>query len=220
MGVKLIAVVIDSALSYAATSYYECFCTLIKSKEALRTLGSKFEPPEQSTSCQPNDPLYLPANISFILLDETWWQSLSELVKLLKPYCIILDILQCDKVQLYEVLHGFGYFVQFWKEYDDLELDIKMIDHLKTRWKNNVPNLNHVYLSKWLIYYYEAWTKTKLRSILREFESYRKAKELGYVAQRIFGICVNAYEKALKMSKLCASISFRHRIDEAKAIQQ
>ncbi|GES91409.1 ribonuclease H-like domain-containing protein [Rhizophagus clarus] len=139
MGVKLIAVVIDSALSYAATrwnSYYECFCTLIKSKEALRTLGSKFEPPEQSTSCQPNDPLYLPANISFILLDETWWQSLSELVKLLKPYCIILDILQCDKVQLYEVLHGFGYFVQFWKEYDDLELDIKMIDHLKTRWKS------------------------------------------------------------------------------------
>ncbi|GES91410.1 hypothetical protein GLOIN_2v1487752 [Rhizophagus clarus] len=43
-----------------------------------------------------------------------------------------------------------------------------------TKFKDNVPNLNHVYLSKWLIYYYEAWTKTKLRSILREFESYRK----------------------------------------------
>ncbi|CAB4414072.1 unnamed protein product [Rhizophagus irregularis] len=235
-------------------SHYECFRTLIKSKGALRTLGSKFESPEQSTSHQSSDNiLYLPNNISFILLDETWWQSLSEFVKILKPYCIILDILQCDKAR---VLHGFGYFIKFWKDYDDIELSEKILDQLQTRWqsweqpllllswllhpkykmskfKDNIPNLNHVYLSKWLIYYYEAWTKTISKSILRKYENFRRAKELGYVAQRIFGICINAasvgrlwsnmgflhtkrrnrlnYEKTLKMSKLRAAISYKHR---------
>ncbi|CAB5202734.1 unnamed protein product [Rhizophagus irregularis] len=53
-------------------SHYECFRTLIKSKGALRTLGSKFESSEQSTSYQSSDNiLYLPDNISSILLDET-----------------------------------------------------------------------------------------------------------------------------------------------------
>ncbi|CAB4398255.1 unnamed protein product [Rhizophagus irregularis] len=52
-------------------SYYEC---------------SKFESSEQSTSHQSSDNiLYLPDNISSILLDETWWQLLSELVKYLSP---------------------------------------------------------------------------------------------------------------------------------------
>ncbi|GBC24452.2 ribonuclease H-like domain-containing protein [Rhizophagus irregularis DAOM 181602=DAOM 197198] len=274
-------------------SHYECFRTLIKSKGALRTLGSKFESPEQSTSHQSSDNiLYLPNNISSILLDETWWQSLSELVKILKPYCIILDILQYDKARLHEVLHGFGYFIKFWKDYDDIELSEKILDRLQTRWqsweqpllllswllhpkykmskfKDNIPNLNHVYLSKWLIYYYEAWTKTISKSILREYENFRRgiypfdeqisnqfeddilkywgfvvplAKELGYVAQRIFGICINAasverlwskmgflhtkrrnrlnYEKTLKMSKLRAAISYKHRVNEVKTIQQ
>ncbi|RGB35176.1 hypothetical protein C1646_759705 [Rhizophagus diaphanus] len=49
-------------------SYYECFCTLIKSKGVLQTLGSKFKSPEQSTSHQSSDIiLYLPDNISSIL---------------------------------------------------------------------------------------------------------------------------------------------------------
>jgi hypothetical protein len=223
----------------------------------LKTLGSKFESPEQSTSNQSSDNiLYLPNNISSILLNETWWQSLSELVKILKPYCIILDILQCDKARLHEVLHGFGYFVKFWKDYDDIELSEKILDRLQTRWqsweqpllllswllhpkykmskfKDNIPNLNHVYLSKWLIYYYEAWTKTKSKSILREYENFRRdiypfdeqttiqfeddvlkywgfvvplAKELGYVAQRIFGICINA----ASVERLWSNMGFLH----------
>ncbi|CAB4398259.1 unnamed protein product [Rhizophagus irregularis] len=83
---------------------------------------------------------------------------------------------------------------------------------------NNIPNLNYIYFSKWLIYYYEVWTKTKSKSILREYENFRRgiypfdkqtinqfednilkywgfvvplAKELGYVIQQIFGICIN-----------------------------
>ena len=163
-----------------------------------------------------------------------------ELVKLLQPYCIILDILQCDKARLHEVLHGFGYLVKLWKEYDDIDLGAKMLNRLQARWqsweqpllllswllhpkykmtkfKDDVDNLNHVYLSRWLIYYYEAWTKLRSTSILREYENFRKkiypfdeqtvsqfdddilsfweyvlplAKELGFVAQRIFGICM------------------------------
>jgi len=164
--------------------------------------------------------------------------------------------LQCDKARLYEVLHGFGYFVKFWKDYDDVELGVKMLNRLQTRWqsweqpllllswllhpkykmskfKDNISNLNHVYLSKWLIYYYEAWTKSKSKSILREFDNFRKskypfddqtinqfednilefwgwvvplAKELGYVAQRIFGICVNA----ASVERLWSSMGFLH----------
>jgi hypothetical protein len=195
------------------------------------------------------------------LLDETWWQSISELVKLLKPYCIILDILQCDNSQLREVLHGFGYFVKFWKEYDNIELSVKILNWLQIRWqsweqpllllswllhpkykmskfKDGVTNLNHAYLSvsKWLIYYYEAWTKSKSKSILHEFDSFRKskypfypfddptinqfednilgfwgwvtplAKELGFVAQQIFGICVNA----ASVERLWSSMGFLH----------
>ncbi|GBB94291.1 hypothetical protein RclHR1_23260001 [Rhizophagus clarus] len=216
MGVKFIAVITDNASSYAAArrrlrlkyvhiTFLSCFA-----HQMNLFVGSKFEPLEQLTSRQSNDPLYLPANISSILLDETWWQSLSEL-----------------------------------KEYDDLEFGIKMKQPLlllswllhpkykMTKFKDNVPNLNHVYLSKWLIYYYEAWAKTKSKSILREFESYRKglysfdeqtinqfennilsywewvfplAKELGYVAQRIFGICVNV----ASVERLWSSMGFLH----------
>jgi hypothetical protein len=102
-----------------------------------------------------------------------------------------------------------------------------------SKFKNNIPNLNHVYLSKWLIYYYEAWTKTKSKSILREYENFRKglfpfneevtnqfkddvlghwefaapsAKELSFVSQRIFGICINA----ASVERLWSNMGFLH----------
>ncbi|CAJ0638719.1 11641_t:CDS:2, partial [Entrophospora sp. SA101] len=110
-------------------SHYECFRMLIKSKVALRALGSMYEPHTGSSSYRrPDEPLYLPANISSILLDEDWWLLLSKLVLVLKPYCIILDILQRDKARLHEVLGGFGYFVEFWKKYDESELREKMLN--------------------------------------------------------------------------------------------
>ncbi|CAB5189780.1 unnamed protein product [Rhizophagus irregularis] len=102
-----------------------------------------------------------------------------------------------------------------------------------SKFKDNIPNLNHVYLSKWLIYYYEAWMKTISKSILREYENFRRgiypfdeqtsnqfeddilkywrfvvplAKELGYVAQRIFGICINA----ASVERLWSNMGFLH----------
>jgi len=85
--------------------------------------------------------------------------------------------------------------VKFWKEYDDIVLGEKMLDRLQKRWqnweqlllllswllhpkykmtkfKNNIQNLNHVYLSKWLVFYYEIRSKSKSKSILREFENF------------------------------------------------
>ena len=164
--------------------------------------------------------------------------------------------MQYDKARLHEVLHGFGYFVKFWKDHDNSELGEKILNRLQTRWqsweqpllllswllhpkykmskfKENIRNLNHVYLSRWLIYYYEAWTKSKSKSksILREYENFRTniypfddqtinqddvlkywgfviplAKELGYVAQRIFGICINA----ASVERLWSNIGFLH----------
>ena len=76
--------------------------------------------------------------------------------------------MQCDKARLHEVLHGFGYFVKFWKDHDNSELGEKILNRLQTRWqsweqpllllswllhpkykmskfKENIQNLNHVY---------------------------------------------------------------------------
>jgi hypothetical protein len=154
------------------------------------------------------------------------------------------------------VLHGFGYFVSFWKNYDDSVFGVRMLNRLQTRWKSweqpllllswllhphykmtkfkdDVLNLNHVYLSKWLIYYYEAWSRLKSKSILREYENFRKglypfddqtiyqfednilnfwiwvmpmAKELAFVAQKIFGICINA----ASVERLWSCMGFLH----------
>ncbi|RIB25225.1 hypothetical protein C2G38_2166500 [Gigaspora rosea] len=101
-------------------------------------------------------------------------------------------------------------------------------------------NINYPTFGKWLSYYYRAWTGQEPKCILREFnnfhmkndpfddKTYQQFKddvlsywcyikdatdELGLVACRIFGICVNAASmpKALNMSKLRADITYQHR---------
>ena len=83
---------------------------------------------------------------------------------------------------------------------------------------NNI-NINYTTIGPWLGYYYCAWTRQYLKFILRELENFRlelypfnlatwnqfngdiyrywsfacaSTNELGFVACRIFGICVNA----------------------------
>lgn len=252
---KYIAIAIGNDTRW--NSYLECFCSLLKSKSALRTLGSKFDPSESlnATSSSQNS-LYLPAELSSILMNEAWWQILHKLSKLLKPYSIAINLLQRDKAHLHKVLHSFGYFVKFWNEYDDPDLGQRMLTRLESRWKeweqpllllswllhpkyrmnkfnSNITNLNHVYLSKWLIYYYEVWSCNKSKSILREYKQFRTqshpfdkktidqfegeafsfwtwvapmSKELGFVAQKIFGICVNA----ASIERLWSCMGFLH----------
>jgi|SRR4051794_29608549 hypothetical protein len=84
---------------------------------------------------------------------------------------------------------------------------------------NNISNINYSIFGRWLIYYYRVWSGKEPKCILREFDDFRLGKypfdidsfkqfngdlwrywcyvatstnELGIVACRIFGICVNA----------------------------
>ena len=83
---------------------------------------------------------------------------------------------------------------------------------------NTIPNFNYPVFGKWLMYYYNAWFKKEPKYILRKFDDFCLSKypfnsntyeqfkgdilrywyyiststnELGPVACRIFGICVN-----------------------------
>ncbi|CAG8597479.1 464_t:CDS:2, partial [Scutellospora calospora] len=122
----------------------------VKRLEDNMILASKFDPLEPLD----DDSLYLPENITSILLDKI-------------------------KAHLHEVLHGFGYFVEFWKRYEDLKFGQQIV--------------------------FEFWSWAT-----------PTAKELAFVAQKIFGICINAasYKKALNMSKLRASITYQHQLDD------
>ncbi len=52
-------------------------------------------------------------------MDNSFWELLTKLEEILISYCRILNILQIDKVRLFEVLHGFACLYQFWQQYPD-----------------------------------------------------------------------------------------------------
>ena len=56
-------------------------------------------------------------------------------------------------------------------------------DYHLDKLNQKLKNLNHVYLSKWLVYYYEAWSKKRSISILREFEKYQMGIEFPFNEQ-------------------------------------
>jgi hypothetical protein len=166
---------------------------------------------------------------------------LGEIVELLYPYCKILSVLQQDKARLFQVIHSFAYFIQFWNNNENTSLAAKILLRLENRWnnweqpllllscllhpeykidqfkENNI--INYATFGKWLAYYYQAWFKKESTCILREFDDFRLGKypfdyntykqfdndiyrywcfaksstnELGLVACRLFGICINA----------------------------
>jgi hypothetical protein len=108
-----------------------------------------------------------------------------------------------------------------WKDWKQPLLLLSYLLHPEYRMDklNNIPNVNYLAFGKWLMYYYRAWSGKEPKCILREFDDFRLAKfpfdlesyrqfnhdiwrywcyvsdstnELGLVACRIFGICVNA----------------------------
>lgn len=166
---------------------------------------------------------------------------MGEIVELLYPYCKILSVLQQDKARLFQVIHSFAYFIQFWNNNENTSLAAKILLRLENRWndweqpllllscllhpeykidqfkENNI--INYATFGKWLAYYYQAWFKKESTCILREFDDFRLGKypfdyntykqfdndiyrywcfaksstnELGLVACRLFGICINA----------------------------
>jgi hypothetical protein len=186
----------------------------------------------------------------------TFWQHINILIEILYPYCKILNILQKDKAQLHEVIHGLGYLMQFWKNYSDIDLAMQLQIRLERRWReweqpllilacllhpnyrmnqfnNQHNNINYVTFGLWLGYYYRVWSGKEPKCILKEFDNFRLeiypfdsitwnqfncdifrywcfvctfTNELGLVACRIFGICVNA----ASVERLWSCMGFLH----------
>ncbi|RIA85223.1 hypothetical protein C1645_831115 [Glomus cerebriforme] len=170
------AVVSDSASSYAAAS-------LLKTKQALRSLVAQYEPPHEiasgSRSRHNNEELYLPRDLCTKILNDSWWVEIQQLAKLMRPYCGALDKLQSDKARLYDVALSFGYFMRFWEDYPDQTLAEKMILRLQTRWHN--------------------WEQPLLLLSLILHPQYRMTK---------FNPLMETFEKVVKMSQIRAQLNF------------
>ena len=68
-------------------------------------------------------------------MNNSFWELLTKLEKILIPYCHILNVLQTDKVRLFEVLHGFAYLYQFWQKYPDSHINTsEILIKLQKRW--------------------------------------------------------------------------------------
>ncbi|PKY61299.1 hypothetical protein RhiirA4_449822 [Rhizophagus irregularis] len=156
-----------------------------------------------------------------------------------------------------------------WNDWEQPLLLLSCLLHPEYRmrqFKDNV-NINYTTFGRWLVYYYQAWSGKESTCILREFDDFRLEKypfdnntykqfngdiwrywcyakdstdELGFVACRLFGICVNTASverlwscmgflqsnrrnrlmssKALNMSKLRADITWKYRVKSNSSI--
>ncbi|CAG8665696.1 6360_t:CDS:2 [Cetraspora pellucida] len=168
------------------------------------------------------DELYFSQNITAILLNDNFWQLITQLHTLLLPYYGALNKLQSDTAHLYDVLQAFGGILRMWEEYSDQDLAQPFLlnPFIHAIWFNyNNENLNFTYLAQFVTYYYKAWFERWPICILLELEDYRKhrfpfdfetyeqfekdilrfwefisssTKELGSLAIQLFRICVNA----------------------------
>ncbi|RHZ47354.1 hypothetical protein Glove_585g38 [Diversispora epigaea] len=230
-GVKVCAVVTDSAGPYAASRrrlrvinrlivFFSCF--------AHQILAIKFEPPIRETRKRAGDEPTLKRDIYEIISSSIFWQHLKLLIEILYPYCKILDILQSDKARLHEVIHSFGYIAQFWNENFNSDLASRLVARLEKRWKEweqpiliiscllhpnyhmkifNNANINYTTIgqhSKCIprelknfrleLYPFNLATWNQFNGDIYRYWSFACAStnELGFVACRVFGICVNA----------------------------
>lgn len=142
---------------------------------------------------------FLPADITKIIGDSTFWSTLYELQNLLLPLCGFLNKLQKNIARLHEVLHVFAYTMKIFRNMPDLELSVKMVDRLEKRWVQweqpllllsfilhphyNVNmfhptawRVTYTDFGQWLNYYYEIWYNVRPKSILLEFIKFKKEK--------------------------------------------
>ncbi|CAG8815677.1 6223_t:CDS:2, partial [Gigaspora rosea] len=114
----------------------------------------------------------------FQIIDlDSFWSDLVIIAEILYPYCKILNILQCDNARLIQVIHSIGYLVQFWNNHDNLELSEKILARLEKRWSSWEQPL----LILACLLHPGYWTF--IGPLMNE---------LGLVACRLYGICVNA----------------------------
>jgi len=70
----------------------------------------------------------LPREIYEIIDSITFWNQITIISQILDPYCKLLNMLQCDKARLFQVMHSMGYLVQFWSNYSDIALALRIIN--------------------------------------------------------------------------------------------
>ncbi|CAB4485160.1 unnamed protein product [Rhizophagus irregularis] len=114
-------------------SYYECYLSLIQTKQTLRNLVTHYEPPKETSSRSTE--LYLPTDICQIIIGDLFWSRISQLATLMKPYCGAFDKLQIDKARLHDVLHLKYHFDKF---------------------NSDLETINFVTMGTWLDYYYKS----------------------------------------------------------------
>ncbi len=136
-------------------------------------------------------------DICKILLNNNWWDTIESLQEILLPYCGVLNKLQSDKTWLFELLHILGYFIQFWNQFSDVELDNKIVEWLEKHWyqwkqpllllsfmlhskywltyfNSRIENLSFTTLGCYLTYYYKAWFQKRPTRLLLDFKDYRQ----------------------------------------------
>ncbi|PKY58602.1 hypothetical protein RhiirA4_429827 [Rhizophagus irregularis] len=174
-------------------SYYKCYLSLIRTKQALRNLVTHYEPPEKTSSRSTE--LYLSTDICQIIMGDLFWSRISQLATLMKPYCRALDKLQIDKARLHDVALSFEYFIKFWEQNTDRFLSEGIISRLEKCWNDweqpilllslvlhpkyrldkfnpDLETINFITMGTWFDYYYKAWTSEKPTKLLVQFESY------------------------------------------------
>ncbi|CAG8569649.1 2675_t:CDS:2, partial [Diversispora eburnea] len=227
-------------------------------------LAIKFEPPVIETRKYAGDELTLKNDIYEIIGSTFFWKNLKLLIDILYPYCKILDTLQSDKARLHESISCTIEKMVERMRITNFNYCMSYLLHPNYRIKIfNNTSINYTTIDPWLGYYYRAWTGEYSKFILWELENFRlgiypfdlttwnqfsgdiyrywsfacaSTNELGFVACRIFRICVNATSierlwscigflqsykcnrlsniKILEMSKLQADITYSHQLQK------
>ncbi|RHZ76849.1 hypothetical protein Glove_188g5 [Diversispora epigaea] len=135
-----------------------------------------------------------------IISSSIFWQHLSLLVEILHPYCKILNMLQSDKARLHEL----GYYYNVW---------------MGKQPKCILKELNNYHLE---VYPFNSSTWNQFNSDIYRYWCFCCAftNELGFVACRIFGICMNA----ASVERLRSCMGFlqsnrRNRLSNSKVLE-
>ncbi|CAG8515122.1 3158_t:CDS:2 [Scutellospora calospora] len=204
MNIKVSAVVTDSAGPYAAARrrlrlihrdivFLPCYAhqlnlcigevfkesTDLKTTmdQALQILAINYQLPYAQSRRRTSENLIIHRKIFEIIDSDSFWSNLIIIAEILYPYCKILNILQCDNARLVQVIHSLAYLVQFWT------------------WSGKEPNcilskFNDFYIK---IYPFDDNTYNQFGDIVRYWNfAGASTNELGLVACKLYGICVNA----------------------------
>ncbi|UZO28283.1 uncharacterized protein OCT59_021816 [Rhizophagus irregularis] len=94
--ITVCAIVTDSASAYAAAQY-----------------SINFKPPIVETRHQQGETPTLPREIFEIIDSSTFWDQITLINEILDPYCKLLNLLQCDKARLFQVVHSMNFWFNF-----------------------------------------------------------------------------------------------------------